>query len=59
MLRLRPYRKSDAEYIVTWIKDEVTFRKWSADRFDSYQMCIRDSPSSIWVFLSMSARNAE
>ena len=42
MLRLRPYRKSDAEYIVTWIKDEVTFRKWSADRFDSYPITAED-----------------
>ena len=36
MLRLRPYRKEDAKEIVTWMKDEVTFRKWSANLFESY-----------------------
>ena len=36
MLRLRPYKKCDATYIVSWIKDEVSFRKWCADRYDSY-----------------------
>ncbi len=36
MLRLRPYKKCDAKYIIRWIKDEVTFRKWSSDRYDSF-----------------------
>lgn len=36
MLRLRPYKKCDAQYIVKWIKDEVAFHKWSADRYDHY-----------------------
>lgn len=36
MIRLRPYEKSDAKAIVSWIKDEVTFRKWCANRFDHY-----------------------
>lgn len=36
MLRLRPYKKCDAKYIVSWIKDEVSFRKWCADRYESY-----------------------
>lgn len=36
MLRLRPYKKCDAKYIVNWIEDEVTFRKWCADMFDKY-----------------------
>ncbi len=36
MLRLRPYRESDADIITGWIKDEQTFRKWSADLFQSY-----------------------
>ena len=42
MLRLRPYRKEDAGEIVTWIKDEVTFRKWSADLFEKYPIGERD-----------------
>ncbi len=36
MLRLRPYKKCDAAQIVSWIKDEVSFRKWCADRYESY-----------------------
>lgn len=31
MLRLRPYKPCDAETIVSWIKDERSFRKWCAD----------------------------
>lgn len=36
MLRLRPYKKCDAKYVVSWIKDEVEFRKWCADRYETY-----------------------
>ena len=36
MLRLRPYKACDAKTIVSWIKDEVTFRKWCADKYESY-----------------------
>lgn len=35
-LRLRPYKNCDATYIVSWIHDEVSFRKWCADRYKSY-----------------------
>lgn len=42
MLRLRPYKKCDAEYIVKWIKDEVAFRKWCADRYESYPITAED-----------------
>lgn len=42
MLRLRPYKNCDAEYIVSWIKDEVSFRKWCADRYESYPICPED-----------------
>lgn len=38
MLRLRPYKKCDAEKIVKWIKDERTFHKWCADRFETYPL---------------------
>lgn len=61
MLRLRPYRKSDAEYIVTWIKDEVTFRKWSAYRFDSYLITgedvnkLYDNYALLYDFIPMTA----
>ena len=36
MLRLRPYKKCDAEHIVSWLKDEETFFKWSAGRLGTF-----------------------
>lgn len=42
MLRLRPYKPCDAKQIVSWIKDEVSFRKWCADRFESYPITAED-----------------
>lgn len=42
MLRLRPYKKCDAQYIVSWIKDEVTFRRWCADRYKNYPITADD-----------------
>lgn len=42
MLRLRPYKHCDAAAIVSWIGDELAFRKWSADRFDHYPITAED-----------------
>ena len=42
MLRLRPYKNCDAKEIVSWIKDEVSFRKWCADRYESYPITADD-----------------
>lgn len=42
MLRLRPYKKSDAHEIVKWIKNEFTFHQWSADRYDHYPISAAD-----------------
>ena len=42
MLRLRPYKSCDAETIISWIGDEVSFRKWCADRYDSYPITADD-----------------
>ena len=36
MLRLRPYRRSDAVNVISWIKTERIFRFWCADRFENY-----------------------
>lgn len=36
MLRLRPYKISDAKTIITWCKDETTFRKWTSDRYENF-----------------------
>lgn len=35
-LRLRPYKPCDAQIIASWIKDEESFRKWSAGRFGDF-----------------------
>ena len=42
MLRLRPYKKSDAKTIVSWIGDEHAFRQWCADRYDHYPISEED-----------------
>lgn len=36
MLRIRPYKACDASAIVSWIQDEVTFYRFSANRLGSY-----------------------
>lgn len=38
MLRLRPYKKCDADAVVSWFgtEDERTFRMWCADRYAHY-----------------------
>lgn len=36
MLRLRPYNKNDAEIIMSWIKDESAFYKWTAGVLGEY-----------------------
>lgn len=36
MLRLRPYKNSDAKTIITWCKDEAAFRKWTSDRYEVF-----------------------
>lgn len=42
MLRLRPYRPSDADTVLSWIKSEEAFRKWSADRYPHYPIKAED-----------------
>lgn len=36
MLRLRPYKPEDAKTIISWCKDEISFRRWTSDRYDKY-----------------------
>ncbi len=36
MLRLRPYKPCDAETILGWCRDELTFRRWTGDRYDKF-----------------------
>lgn len=42
MLKLRPYKKSDAKVIVSWCKDEKSFRNWTADRYESFPITDKD-----------------
>lgn len=41
-LRLRPYKACDAKTIVSWIHDEISLRKWSADRYESFPVTEED-----------------
>lgn len=38
MLRLRPYKPQDAQYIAKWIIDEKQYYQWSADRMNDYPL---------------------
>lgn len=42
MLRLRPYKPCDAKTIISWCKDEETFRKWTSDRYKSFPITEAD-----------------
>jgi len=42
VLRVRPYEPSDARTIISWIGDEIAFRKWCADRYDRYPITAED-----------------
>lgn len=42
MLKLRTYKESDANTIVTWCKDEAAFRRWTSDRYESFPITPED-----------------
>lgn len=42
MIRLRPYEPSDAQAILSWIHNEISFRKWCADRYKTYPISAYD-----------------
>ena len=35
-MRLRPYKPSDAQTILSWVRDEETFRRWVTDRYPGF-----------------------
>ena len=35
-MKFRPYKSADAETILSWVKDEETFRRWVTDRYPHY-----------------------
>ena len=42
MVRLRPYKKSDAATIVSWLTEEEGFWKWCAGRYDHFPITAED-----------------
>ncbi len=42
MLRLRPYKPCDAKTILTWCKDEITFRNWTGTQYESWPITAED-----------------
>lgn len=42
MLQLRAYKPCDAETILGWCRDELTFRRWTSDRYDKYPITAED-----------------
>lgn len=42
MLKLRTYKPIDAQTILSWCKDEISFRKWTSDRYDSFPITPED-----------------
>lgn len=61
MLRLRPYKPSDAGYLMDWLKDEKTVRLWRADRFsypltkEQLELYWEDflSDGNAWIFMAV------
>lgn len=39
---LRDYKETDANEIVSWIKDEKALRLWSADRYEKFPITAKD-----------------
>ena len=35
-MKFRPYKPADAQTILSWVKDEETFRRWVTDRYPRY-----------------------
>ena len=41
-MRFRPYKSADAAVILSWVRDEDTFRKWVTDRYPGYPITPED-----------------
>ena len=55
MLRLRPYNKNDAETIMSWIKDEKSFYKWTAGVLGEYPISVEqfNTVSNLMAFTAI------
>ena len=47
-LRLRQYKPCDGAEIVTWCKDEYSFRKWCSDRWKTYPLSVDEMNHKYW-----------
>lgn len=50
MLRIRPYKSCDAKTIVSWCKDEESFRQWTSDRYDHFPLTENDINDKYFEF---------
>lgn len=50
MLRLRPYKPCDAATILNWCRDELTFRKWTGDRYEKFPITEVDMNEKYFAF---------
>lgn len=50
MLRLRPFKPCDADYVVSWIHDEYSFRQWCSDRYEYYPITAEDINSKYFDY---------
>jgi len=60
-MTLRPYIKTDAPIILSWIKGREAFRKWSADRYPCYpprpeDMGIQYASDNIFPFTAINKK---
>ena len=55
MLRIRPYNINDAETILSWIKDEKAFYKWTAGVLGTYPLSVEQfhSVSDLMAFTAI------
>ena len=49
-MRLRPYKPCDAAVILSWVKDEDTFRKWVTDRYPHYPITAEEMNEKYFRF---------
>ncbi len=50
MFRLRPYKAIDAKTIIAWCKDEVSFRRWTSDRYDHFPITEDDMNQKYFAY---------
>lgn len=49
-MRLRPYKPADADTILSWVRDEETFRRWVTDRYPHYPITPAEMNEKYLVF---------